>query len=146
MHKHECFTLLLLLSHRMGSKPIYLWYNCRSCSSVNESISYNGIQLLTLPLPLPLPHHVNGALTSQRFCRCRSKFTHRQSVNNLLSTYAAKLSSLTFTIYLLSWSNVESIKRKFPTQRWIQHFPRGANPKGGGVPTYYLAKFSQNCM
>ena len=30
----------------MGSEPIYLWHCCRSCSSVNESISYNGIQLL----------------------------------------------------------------------------------------------------
>ena len=26
MHKHECFTMLLPLPHRMGSKPIYLWH------------------------------------------------------------------------------------------------------------------------
>ena len=36
----------LPLPHRMGSEPIYLWHHCRSRSSVNESISYNGIQLL----------------------------------------------------------------------------------------------------
>ena len=56
--KHECFTLPLSLPHRMGSKNIYLRHNCCSHSTVNESISYNVIQLLTFPLPLP--HRVNG--------------------------------------------------------------------------------------
>ena len=62
IHKHECFTLPLALPllQRMGSEPIYLQHHCRSRSSENESISYNGIQLLTLPLPLLLPHRVNG--------------------------------------------------------------------------------------
>ena len=36
----------LPLPHRMGSEPIYLQHHCRSHSSVNKSISYNGIQLL----------------------------------------------------------------------------------------------------
>ena len=37
MHKYECFTLPLPLTHRMGSEPIYLRHHCHNCSSVNES-------------------------------------------------------------------------------------------------------------
>ena len=32
--------------HKMGSKPIYLWHHCHSCSSVNTHIESNEIHLL----------------------------------------------------------------------------------------------------
>ena len=44
------FTLPLPQLHRIGSEPIYLQCRCHSHShsSVNASMSYSGIQLLTL--------------------------------------------------------------------------------------------------
>ena len=43
----------------IGSEPIYLQCCCRSHTSVNKSICYNEIQLITVPLPQLLPFSVN---------------------------------------------------------------------------------------